>query len=140
MASYFDSCDLPAGYENLDISHIHWINYQLNIMNINVLELFPVLLAVRVWGHTWSNQHIVCYSDNTQVVVCVNSGTSTNVHCMSMLKEFFWYSALFNFHITCRHVRGKNNHVPDFLSRIRADGTLSSLSQYNLCWGGPWRP
>ena len=133
LAGYFNSSDLPVGHNSLNPLHAHWINFELDVMNINVLELFPVLLAVQAWGHNWSNQHIVCYSDNTQVVSCVNRGTSTNVHCMSMLREIFWCSAMFNFHITCRHIRGGDNVLPDLLSRVRAVNDLSLISQFGLC-------
>ena len=61
-------------------------------MNINVLELFSLLLAVREFSHLWSNQHVVWFTDNTQVVAGINKGTSSTVHCMSMLPEIFWYS------------------------------------------------
>ena len=140
LAGYFSSLNLPYGCAVLDPSHGHWLNYELDVMNINVLELFPVLLAAREWGHTWSDQHIVCYSDNTQVVSCVNRGTSSNVHCMSMLREIFWYSALYNFHITCRHVRGVDNYLPDLLSRIRATSDLSSIAYSGLCCSESQRP
>ena len=133
LAGYFNCDDTPTGYICLDPTHKHWVNYALDIMNINVLELFPVLLATREWGHFWSNQHIVCYSDNTQVVSCINRGTSTNLHCMSMLREIFWYSALLNFHITCRHVRGVDNYLPDLLSRIHVSADLSNISCFGLC-------
>ena len=103
-AGYFNNNDLPMGYNFLNQRHNHWVNYDLDIMNINVLELFPVLLAVREFSHVWANQHIVCYTDNTQVVAGINKGTSANIHCMSMLREIFWFSATYNFHITCRHI------------------------------------
>ena len=140
MAGYFGRSDLPAGHNLLDPLHSHWVNYDLDIMNINVLELFPVLLATRSFAHDWSNQHVVCYSDNTQVVSCVNRGTSSNVHCMSMLREIFWFSAMYNFHITCRHVRGVDNYLPDLLSRISRGSDLSVISDFPLCCSGSQRP
>ena len=135
-AGYFNSPDMPLGTERLDYEHLHWQNYELDIMNINVLELFPILLAVRLMGHLWVNQHVVCFSDNTQVVSCINRGTSINPHCMSMLREIFWYSAMYNFHLTSRHVKGVDNYIPDLLSRIQSRGNIYDISNLPLCCSG----
>ena len=35
--------------------------------NINVLELWPILVGVRQWGHLWGNRTVVFVTDNTQV-------------------------------------------------------------------------
>ena len=135
-AGYFNRNDLPCGHNMLIPAHSHWVNYYLDEMNINVLELFPILLAARLHGHEWINQHVICFSDNTQVVSCINRGTSINPCSMGMLREIFWLSATHNFHLTCRHIRGEDNFLPDLLSRIQVSNSLSRLTLFNLCCSG----
>ena len=37
---------------------------------------------------------------------------------MTWLLQLFWLSAVFNFHLTARHIRGKDNVVSDIISRL----------------------
>ena len=88
-AGYFNSNCAPVGENLLDPFHAHWINYQCDVRNINVFELVPVLVSVKDYYHSWKNQHVVGFSDNPQVVSCINKGTSANPYCMSMLRDIF---------------------------------------------------
>ena len=50
FAGYFNSPELPCGYTSLEPSHGHWQNYNLDVMNINVLELFSSIAGNTVTG------------------------------------------------------------------------------------------
>ena len=43
-----------------------------NTNNINVLELWPVLVGVRRWGHLWRDRTVVFMTDNTQIRAALN--------------------------------------------------------------------
>lgn len=98
--------------------------------NINYLELFPVLAAARCWGHEWCNKHIVVRSDNTSVVSYVNKGTAKHPAAMDMLRELFWLSVKYNFHITSKHLRGLDNTISDYLSRLAEPNKWEHLLEY----------
>ena len=68
-------------------------------MNINILGLWPILVAANRWGHSWSNYKIRIFTDNTQVLHMVNSGRTSSVPCMFWIKELFWLSYIYNFHL-----------------------------------------
>ena len=135
-AGFFNSTQVPFRVENLIPDHFHWLNFDVDTTNINVLELVPILLAVRQCGATWCNQHVICYTDNTQVVSCLNRGTSINLLSMEMLREICWSSAINNFHITARHIRGCDNYLPDLLSRLSVSNDLTSVFSFPLCCSG----
>ena len=86
--------------------------------NINVQELYPMVESLWKWGPAWKNCKIICHSDNTQVVTGLNTGKSSNMVAMTLLRRIFWLSVLFNCHIVCVHIPGKHNVIADSLSRL----------------------
>ena len=80
--------------------------------NINYLGLFPILLVVRRWAPRWSTEHVCVETDNTQAVAFINNGSCKNSIDMSWLREIFWLSIRYNFHLRSRHLPGKLNPTP----------------------------
>ena len=83
--------------------------------NINYLELLPLLLAARRWGHMWKNTHIILYTDNMSTVSFVNRGSSRCESAMDWLRELSLMAVEFNFHVTA-------NVIGDALSRLNEVG------------------
>ena len=134
QAGYFDSDVMPHGYEDLVHSHGHWKNVLVPDMgNINFLELVPVREALYRFAEQWSDQHVMLFSDNTQVVSMINKGFSQNKYSMRLLREMFWIMATHNIYLTSRHIPGHLNTLPDLLSRVYDDNCLSSLNNFGLC-------
>lgn len=101
----------------------------------------PILIAARNFGHNWANTHVVCFSDNTQVVATVKKRVSINSLSMSILTELFWLSVINNFYITARHIPGTNNVVTDMLSQAFVNNTVQgSLSNFMCCRGNSVQP
>lgn len=118
----------------MDPSHQHWENVITNDTgNINVLELIPVLQVIKRYGTRWKNSLIRCYTDNTQVVTAINTGRSSNVSSMSMLRDIFWNSVLNNYHLVAHHIAGSNNVGPDLLSRLPVNSSGECLTKLQLC-------
>lgn len=133
-AGFFNSSSLPEGHERLNPKHEHWINVDVHLddPSINILEMIPVWLCVHAHAHEWTNMHVLCYSDNSQVVAMINKGTSRSSVAMAFIRSIFWSAAVNNFYLTARHVRGVDNKVADALSRIFSKG-LPSLYSLGLC-------
>lgn len=136
IAGYYNSQLIPQIFQISPHLGRHWINLQVGqecTTNINVLELVPIWLACLLWGHTWKNQQIVCWNDNTQVVASVNKGISANKISMCLLRDIFWQSVHYNFHLVARHIPGILNSGPDFLSRICDTTTTCDLMKHVSC-------
>lgn len=143
----WQACSFSKGFDplllsSLNVDHGHWVEFDVSEfpscdININLLELVPVLMGVRhlkaKWCDQLHNQHIVCYSDNTQVKSCVNKGVSSNHSAMSLLRKLFWELVDIKCFITVRHVPGDNNNCADMLSRIGGHWSTEKLNKFNLC-------
>ena len=94
--------------------------------SISQKELWPILIACQQYGKSWTGLHVCIYSDNQAVCSMISSGRSRELNTMSMLREIFWVSFIYNFTVTCRYIKGLDNVHADYLSRI------SCLSQNNI--------
>lgn len=86
--------------------------------NINVYELFPVLVSIRRWGHIMSGYNVTVVTDNQQVYYMVRTGRSKNHTCMSWLKEIFWCCVKFDIDLSSEYIPTNENVVADTLSRL----------------------
>lgn len=132
-AGYFNSNASPRLIQQMRADHLHWLNLQTGLLSINVLELVPIWLACVLWGREWSGSQVICWTDNTQVLSAINKGSSTSAITMSLIRDIFWYSVAFDFHLVARHVPGRDNTSADFLSRMGHDTLLSDLNRYVSC-------
>ena len=137
QAGYFNSDLMPDGMDACSPSHDHWLNVDVNdAENINYLELIPIWLSLKRYSSMWENCHVLCLSDNTQVVAMMRRGHSVNKQCMVLLRNIFWICALNNIYLTPEHIQGKFNYVPDMLSRIAFSNSLTSLRSTSICCSG----
>ena len=60
-----------------------------NSGNINVLELWPILVGLKRWASTLKNRSLMVFTDNTQVMFMLINGCSSNLTCMNWVREFF---------------------------------------------------
>ena len=105
-----------------------------HIEHINVKELLPVLLAAKRWGKLWRNHKVVCQTDNTQVLWAINTGRNKNELSMEIIRDIFWLSVIFNFHLVAVHIPGTLNVLPDALSCIINDGIDLSVCTDLCCY------
>ena len=111
--------------------------------NINVLELWPVVLGIRRWGPFFKNCYLHMVTDNMQVLAMLCTGRSANKMCMSWLREIFWMCFIWNIDITSSYIKSADNHLADALSRLSYGGVPSScdslLYNLNMCCSSPAR-
>ena len=95
-----------------------WADVQKS-QSIAYKELFPVVLAARVWGAQWPRQHILFRCDNEAVVHILNTRTSKVPVLMHLLRDLLFSAARFSFSFSAKHVPGIHNEIADALSRFR---------------------
>lgn len=132
---FTDSCKSAAGgvYDG-DWFYLNWdVDWpQISNMHINVKEAMAVYLAVYRWAPLWINKRIIIQSDNKTTVAAIRRGTSQNPFLMSALRNLFWLSAQYNFHITSKYICGVSNTVADAASRIHEPNKLALLLSYTI--------
>ena len=120
-----------------------YVNWQIDLPSyanehINVKELCTVLIAAKRWAKDWVNRHVVIHCDNVCSVQAINKGTVRSAACMDILRELFWLAATNNFYLTAKFLRGCDNIVSDYISRLDMHPSwLIDLQAFNLCTANP---
>ena len=114
---YTDSC--PQGYGGTYGNRYFYGYFPDNWkpLNIAVLELYPILLAVHLFSHNMSNKHIVFYTDNIAVSEILKTKTTKHPQLLKLLRILVLHTLKHNILFTSQHIKGKNNILPDALSR-----------------------
>lgn len=111
--------------------------------NINMLELWPILLGIHRWYHLFKNCRVSLLTDNTQVLGMLRKGSSLNKVCMDWIREIYWVCVIHNIDLLPDYIATNDNTVADALSRIPynpaiSEDTLSTLNA--LCCGNKLVP
>ena len=91
---------------------VSWRSY-----NVSVLELYPIIAAVHVWGCTWSNRSVCFFTDNEALIPILVNHTSREPRIMALLRPLVLACLRFNINFTARHIPGRRNVLADKLSR-----------------------
>lgn len=93
-------------------------NYHKNIL---LLELFPVLVAIDIWGEYLRNKIIIIHSDNRGVIFCVNCLSSKPFPVITILLQILLKCLEFNIWLKASFIPGIDNNLADSLSRQQLD-------------------
>jgi hypothetical protein len=85
------------------------------------LELFPIVVAIVLWGNRLKGKRIILRCDNEAVVCIINKQTSKCPLIMKLLRFFVLQCLKNNLAFSARHVPGKENNVADALSRFQME-------------------
>ena len=86
-------------------------------LHITWMELFPIVVAARLWGHEWSQNRLLFHTDNSAVVDIWFKGSSKSPNVMVLVRHLFFAAATHNFHASICHIPGKSNILADLISR-----------------------
>ena len=102
----------------------------VDITNINVLELWPIVLGLKRWASHLRDTSVHVFTDNTQVMFMLINGGSSNVTCNHWIREIFWLSAIYNIVLLPKYINTKSNLVADTLSRLPYGDVSSKLFEF----------
>ena len=87
-------------------------------LDITTLELYPILIAVNLWGNELVNLNLVIHTDNEALVSILNSQTvKNNEPCLILLRKFVLSCLKINLLVRAIHIKGCYNTLSDLLSR-----------------------
>lgn len=95
-----------------------WVDQGITA-DITVLELFPLLVALHVWGEQLRNRKILFRVDNIAVVHIVNHMTSKSDRVMTILRAFTLQCLQLNVVVKAQHVSARLNQICDAISRFQ---------------------
>lgn len=86
--------------------------------NLTLLELFPIVVVVELWGSQLKDSKVCFWTDNASVVSCVNSLSASSLPVLALLEHLVLRCLDFNINFRARHVPGVENKIADSLSRF----------------------
>ena len=111
----------------------HWFQIPWSrvapLATIALQELFPIVLAVAVWGPMWKGHLVLCHCDNAAVVSQLNKLHARNIRASHMLRCLAYLQAVYDCRLRAVHVVGTRNSSADELSRNKVDSFLGKQPQ-----------
>ena len=127
---YLDASNSGAGYVfATDWGYTNWSKDMPSVgsFHINDREILAAVLAAHRWAPLWVNSRVLFHTDNITARAALRKGSARSPAIMPYLRELFWLSALFNFHIDACFIPGVLNDTPDCISRLNQSGFVPSL-------------
>ena len=92
-------------------------NFEKCGYSINILEMFAIIVSLKLWGSFFKGKRIQIFCDNESVCFCLNTGKSHNEILQSCLREVAFLAAIYEFQIRAVHLSTDCNRLADTLSR-----------------------
>ena len=107
-------------------------------LHINHLDMFNIVLALRLWGRLCANASVCIRCDNLAVVQVVqNLRTKDNI-LAACVRNIWFICAMWNIDLRVNHIRGTLNVEADLLSRLysgkHVDHVLYNNLRINYIW------
>ena len=115
---YLDASNSGAGYVfATDWGYTNWSKDMPSVgsFHINDREILAAVLAARRWAPLWVNSQVLFHIDNITARAALRKGSARSPAIMPYLRELFWLSALFNFHIDACFIPGVLNDTIFFI-------------------------
>jgi hypothetical protein len=87
-------------------------------INITVKELYPIVLAVEVWGKRKANS-CICFQCDNEALVYVNKHSRKESNIIFLIRKLVLLSLNFNILYKSEHIPGKKNVLSDALSHLQ---------------------
>ena len=87
--------------------------------SIELLELFPIVLAIETWQDLLANQSVLVYSDNQAAVQVTNNLTSSCHLSMGLVRRLALTCMSRNILLNCEYLPGELNSTADSISRLQ---------------------
>lgn len=94
-------------------------------MHTTYKELFPITVAIQIWGTYLTNHKILSFTDNAAVVDIINQTSSKEKSVMVLVRRLVLASLKHNIHFRAKHIPDKHNKICDLLSRFSFQEALS---------------
>lgn len=91
------------------------------LTNLALLELFPIVVAVEIWGQYLANKRIRFMCDNLGVVQAINRQSASSRAVICLLRFLVLKGLSLNALFVAVHVPGVCNGVADSLSRFQME-------------------
>lgn len=99
--------------------------------SIAARELFPILVAVKLWEHSWTGKVILFFTDNKSLVPVLTKMYSKNPKLAQLIQPIALSCMRSNILIRATHLPGEENTAADLLSRLQVNTFLNHFPHVN---------
>ena len=89
--------------------------------HISALEIFSIIICLKLWGRKFKGHRIVVFCDNQSVCQIINSGKSKSEILQDSLREICFIASCYEFELRAQHLSSRENRISDILSRWHLD-------------------
>jgi len=100
-------------------------------VNITVKELYPIVLALELWGNKLQNKSVMFNCDNEALVFVLNKQSSKDPQIMYLIRRLV-LSLSFNILFKATHLPGRCSVLSDALSRLQVSKLRSMLPEVDI--------
>lgn len=95
---------------------------------IAIKELFPIVVALELWGTVLENKKILFMTDNMAIVHAIDKQTCKGKALMKFLRRLVLQALSHNILFRAKHIAEKSNTLADHLSRFKFQAWKPQLS------------
>ena len=103
---------------------------ELRKKNIAVLEMWAVMVALKIWAKEVQGKYFWIQVDNEAVATILNTGSSWEIELQNTLREITLLAAQHQCVIKARYIPGVENRLTDWLSRWDEPQARSQFREY----------
>lgn len=100
--------------------------------NVVLLELFPILVSLDIWGVHLRNSRLLFHSDNKGVAYAINCLSSKSLPVLAVLRCIVLKCLELNLWIKVKYIPGYTNVIADSLSRFQIDRFRALVPEADL--------
>ncbi len=88
-------------------------------LNIAFLELYHILLLLKMFGYKMANSNILFHCDNMAIVQLINKQTSRDMTIMMLLRPLVLALLSHNIQFRSQHLNSADNYLDDAVSQFQ---------------------
>ena len=125
-----DAC--PKGYGGISRQEYFRGRFpkELQSKNIAILEMWAVMVALKIWAPQLRGKYFWIHMDNEAVASVLNTGRAREQELQNALREIALIAVENQFVLKARHIAGVDNRIPDWLSRWHEPQARKQFRQY----------
>jgi hypothetical protein len=95
-------------------------------LHISALELYAIIIALKLWADRCANTRIQVFCDNSASVSVINTGRTKDKVMLALLREMAFICASHNCQVRAEHIPGVDNRLSDLFSRAPIEASSHS--------------